>query len=615
MTLGSNLPIEVNNTPVEDMRNKIIITANNRDYRLDMEPFGITMDTPSSTILSMIAACVQEATGVDITEYTKVEKALNSQCIYVFPASPAGAENTERLTELDNDTRLDIYNVILSGCSHIWSKGKLQESVLNEVLDKLMVLAEHDPEFLARLTSYASTKLDSKDLKVLTVFANSLSDADGTPFFKGSKYSKPNLRVVSQVALMTDRAFDAKLVQRVVELANRKVKLGDTGRYKEGTHFSNGLKKAIIKYIRYREHNIKVLEGVVKVGLRKSFQNLYRAVHIAPTLEAASTLRWKQKKGDVKIAKSLYNFKDMTDLEIAEKIQKDKLSPTGVLGALGKKISPVVSAAILEQATPDQAVILRSLFDEQGILKDPEVMKVFETKIVSAKSTLDRVERLNTQVSEDVSRVLKAAKSTKRKEDLKGLKMKLFLHIDASSSLTSAIDAAKDLGAVFAECVHEPKTNFNWGYFNDIGRVLPLPQSFEKDAFHAALYSLRATGSTDCGALLKAASDFGATTHVFITDGGHNGGELEPRIKQAYDKCLFNVIIVPVGNYSSYLAERFKNAGVAVTELQPKAIKESALVTQAIATAVKGRLAVIEEIMSTPLLLKYPTYWGALPSA
>ena len=55
MTLGSNLPVEVINASVDDMRNKIIITANNRDYRLDMEPFDITMDTPSSTILGMIA--------------------------------------------------------------------------------------------------------------------------------------------------------------------------------------------------------------------------------------------------------------------------------------------------------------------------------------------------------------------------------------------------------------------------------------------------------------------------------------------------------------------------------------------------------------------------------
>jgi len=49
--------------------------------------------------------------------------------------------------------------------------------------------------------------------------------------------------------------------------------------------------------------------------------------------------------------------------EDAEKIRKEKLPPTGVIGALPDKISPVIAVSILEQASGNQAVILRELFD------------------------------------------------------------------------------------------------------------------------------------------------------------------------------------------------------------------------------------------------------------
>ena len=125
------------------------------------------------------------------------------------------------LAYLNDTERLKAAQAIIDGCSHLWSKGKLQQNRLTPVLENLMHLAENDPYFLAHFTSYAVTKLDSKDLKVAAVFANSLNDADGTPFSPGSDYTKPNLRLVSQAAIQ-HRSFDPKLVERLVEIANLK---------------------------------------------------------------------------------------------------------------------------------------------------------------------------------------------------------------------------------------------------------------------------------------------------------------------------------------------------------------------------------------------------------
>jgi hypothetical protein len=593
------------------IRGKIIVTANGEDWVLDMEPFGITVDSSNSEIMDSISAAVKEQLGRDISEHFKIEKALNSGNIYVYPASVAGV--SEMLSSLSNDARLKIYDRIIAGCTHIWSKNSLQEDKLNDVLSDFMILAEKDPEFLAKFTSYAVTKLDSKDLKVVTVFANSLSDADGTPFSPGSKYKKPNWRMVSQAALQTP-AFDAKLVSRVIDIANRKVKLGENGRFKEGTHFSRPLKKAITKYLRFREMNLKVLTGIKKVGLGKTYSSLYRMVHKSPSTEAASILGWDQKDGRKIEKKIFFDFKGLSDIQIAEKIRKEKLAPTGALGALPNKISPVIAAAILEQASGDQAVILRGMFDEQGLLKHKEVLDVFTAKVKTAKTALDRVERLNTEIAEPVSKALKTAKSEKRKADVGDLG-KIFLHIDSSSSLDCAIDLAKDLGATLAECVTNPKENFGWGHFGSTGTHLPNPKSFEKDAFHAALYNVRAYGNTDCVALYEYACANKFSTQVYITDGGHNVGDAHSRIEAIHAKGFKPdvVLIIKVGCYSSQLAMAFIRAGVAVTEMDPSALKESALVSQAVKTALKGREAIIEEIMSTPLL-KLPDWWESVSS-
>ena len=185
-----------------------------------------------------------------------------------------------KLSYLDDTTRYAAYKALTEGCMHLWSKNKLQQDKLQLVLEVFAQLAEKDPLFLAHFTSYAARKLDSKDLKVLSIFANSLSDADGTPFSTGSELTKPNWRMVSQAALLE---LDPKLVWRVSELANTKIKFGSKP---VATHYSRRLKRAIRKYIRYREANPKALNGIKKSGFTNIFIDLYRRSRIAPSIEA-----------------------------------------------------------------------------------------------------------------------------------------------------------------------------------------------------------------------------------------------------------------------------------------------------------------------------------------
>jgi hypothetical protein len=520
-----------------------------------------------------------------------------------------------KLSVMSDGDRYNVYQMLLNSAQHLWSKGKIQKDKLKEVLDVFIKLADDDPIFLAHFCSWAVKSSENKDLKVVSTFVNSLSDADGMPFVVSrdggkieysTKFKKPNFRLISQAAV---QELDPKLVLRVLEIANIKQSLGK--RYKDGTHLSRSLKNAVVKYIRFRENYTKALEGIKKVGLGKVFQDLYRCLHIAPSTEAAEILRWIQKDGrKIKKRKGL-DFKGLSDIEIAEKIRSEKISPLVALGALPDKLSPVIAIAILEQSTGNQAVILRSIFDSQGLLKNKEVLNLFEEKIKTAKTALDRVEKLNKEVDADVEKILKSAKADKRKEQVGDIG-KIFLHLDISGSMQNIVEYAKEHGAIFAECVKDPEKNFFWGTFNDRGTVLNRPTFFEKDAFMAALYGVHAGGGTNCLALYRHARSCGCDVDIYVTDQNHTTGIISNMIRDAGSKPKVSVII-DFGHLglNGRLAKELMANDIPVSIIKPEALKESALVAQAVKSAVKGSITVIDEIMEFPLL-KLPEWWSSI---
>ena len=551
-----------------------------------------------------------------------------------------------RLGYLDDAERLRAYEAITNGCMHLWSKGKLMDGNtcphcgqtapkeytnnrrcgsdpryqhetpdrLSPVLNLFAELAEKDPLFLAHFTGYAVQKLKAKDLQVVSTFINSLSDADGTPFSVGSSYLKPNWRIVSQAAL---QQLDPPAVLRVVRLANKKMPIGS--KRTVGTHMSKTLKTALRKYLRYREANPKMLMGARKAGMSEIMRNLYRIASILPSAEACRILNWKQREGcpgyGVERDKSVFDFAGLSDIQIAEKIRSEKLPPTGVLGALPDKITPVIAASILEQASGDQAIVLTEMFEDQGLLKNKEVRAVYQEKVKTAKTALDRVERIKSKMDKEVEDILKSAKSDKRKEDVGNLG-KVFLHLDVSGSMHDALRIATDRGATIAECIKNPEENFHWGTFNEAGKILDRPKTFEKDAFAHALYGVRAGGGTNCLALYREARRLGCDTDIYVTDEEHTGADLGQMIdhfRKAGVADPKKVVIIHVGSKPARLKSAFESKGIPVATLKPEQLAESALVTQAIRASLTGAPIVIEEIMGQGLL-SLPKWWESVAS-
>lgn len=519
-----------------------------------------------------------------------------------------------QLSYLNDADRLKAYNTITQGCKHLWSKNRLQKEKFFEIANTFIKLAKEDPIFLAHFTSYAIKHLDDKDMKVVATFFNALSDADGTPFIETdkmgntylSKYYKPNLRVISQSAV---QELNPKLLQRVVQLANIKTEYGDY--YGHGTHFPNSLKKAVKKYIKFRESNLKAIERIKNTGLGNIFKDLYRKLHIAPSTETAEILRWEQKDGRTIEKREALSFKGLQNKAIAEKIRKENISPLVALGALPEKISPVVAVAILEQATGNQALILHSMFEEQGLLRDKEVQKLFEERLSTAKDALDRVEKINSNINEEVKKVMDTFKSENRKKQMGDIG-KVYVHIDISPSMRDAVEFAKQRGAIIAECVQSPEENFFWGAFTENGYSIEKPEEFTQCAFQAALYGIRSGGrGTNCFACYQDARKKGCDVDIYITDQEHNSGNSLDYLIEKFGKPKAAVIINFGRGYNNTLYGHLVNNGIPTSVVDPSSLTESALVTQAIKSAITGASAVIDMIMGTPLLA-LPKWWDGV---
>lgn len=520
--------------------------------------------------------------------------------------------NNTTLPELSDDKRLQVFKMLTAACGHLYSKGQLQQDKFNIVAPVFAEITKHDPIFMAHFNVWTA-KNDNKDLKVLSTYFGALNDADGSPFFKGSKKNKPNLRQVSYSVLQT---FDPHIALRVNELAH--IKFGVPGLFNNATHFPTGLNTAFKKYLKYREANPEILQGARKAGLSEKLRQIYRLSHAAPSDEAAAILSWPQKDGRKIKLQKLPDFSKMSGDEIVKELESSKLSPQVALSVLPQdKITAKVAKVLLGNATGNQSLILYNWFAKNGFLEVAAIKSLFKDKAQTATTAVDRIDTLTRNSSAEDKKEMSQVRSIRRKtQSQSSLIGKLYMHIDKSSSMSGAIEFAKDKASVFAECVNDPGSNFRWGLFGTKGQELALPAGFTKEDFHSTLYGVRASdGSTDCIALYKNAREFGAEVDVYVTDQGHNVGNVQSRIEAFHSKNPSlpkpkAAVIVGFGANTS-LETSLKAVGIPTVSIKPEVLSESALVAQSIRNALVGELAVIEEIMETPLP-ELPKWWNQI---
>jgi len=74
----------------DDIRNKIFVTIDGRDWQKDLSEIGLTFDSSEDEIMEKLSPIIQEEFNQNISDSYKIRKAVNSQNIYAIPASVAG---------------------------------------------------------------------------------------------------------------------------------------------------------------------------------------------------------------------------------------------------------------------------------------------------------------------------------------------------------------------------------------------------------------------------------------------------------------------------------------------------------------------------------------------
>lgn len=520
------------------------------------------------------------------------------------------------LHEYSDSKRLAIYKMLTAACGHLYSKGKLQEEKFKDAAIIFADLAKNDPLFLAHFAAWAM-KQDGKDQKVLAVFFNALSDADGLPFFKGSELCKPNLRHVSHALL---QRMDVPLAVRIAELASTRFAV--QGILNDARHFPTALKTALRKYVLYREANSDMIKGIRNAGLGQKFKSLYRTVGLSPSDYAVGVFKWNQKDG--RRWKDLQNqddvlpdFENLSSKDIVDVLSKVKLSPLVALSVIPRdKITSAVAAALVGNCSGNQLIALYGWFADNGFLDVKAIRALFKDKVKDATTAVDRIDTLTRDAAVEDKDMMAEVRSDNRKAKAGTAKFgKIFMHIDTSGSMDKAIQFAKDKAAIFAECIEAPEKNFSWAAFTTSCRALPKPVNFRKEGFHQALYGVNANGGTDCFACYAEARKFGANIDIFVTDEGHNTMDFGERVKAYHQnnpkmEKPSAVVIVKFRTQDTCdkLERGFAANGIPVVVMSPESLSESALVAQSVSTAIKGELSTIDEIMGTPLP-SIPVWW------
>jgi len=330
-----------------------------------------------------------------------------------------------------------------------------------------------DNELAARWASWAFAQ-EHRDLKVALAAFMLVQSRAGEPVREDGEilFEDEDFRAVGEAMClrrMAGRDLSPRLLLRVGDLlrlpevaaVNRELGFGrsaraaPTGRYR----------KAVTKWLRHREHNPRMLQGLVKAGYRRTVMKLARRVGYKPLTPAFfETLRWKQKQAtdgrrSIAIGVELAaadTFAGLTEAEICARVVAERPSFKRIVGLLPAEIGltrAIVAAAVEAGCVSDaELVILTPTLEDLGLLHAGPI----------AERWLEATERAENQRAAHIATRVRSKATAERLEaaadealakavqaEQKGLRV--YVAVDKSGSMTGAIESAKRYLAQFLQ--------------------------------------------------------------------------------------------------------------------------------------------------------------------
>lgn len=403
-----------------------------------------------------------------------------------------------------------------------------------------------DNEFGAKWASYAF-KQDHRDLKVILTALMLVQSRKGDPVLENGEiiFHDDDFRDVGEAMIlhydkkgknflspkMILRIHDVLSLPEIAEI-NRQLGFGRSAR----KAFLGRWNKAVEKWLRYREENPQLLEGLVKNGYRKTVMQLARRVGYKPiSKKFFETLRWKQSQAkdgrrelaiDEKMA-AAETWEGLSEQEICNKIVNEKPNFKLVTSMVPKEIglSRAIVAATIEAGgfTDKDLIIFMPTLEELGLLNVQEIRERVDQAVKNAKdmraaNIVSRVKHQSTKekLQEAADTAVKAAVEKEMKN------MRVYVIVDVSGSMTNAITTAKVYIEKFLQAFPQDKLHIS--IFNTTGKEIKLKSSTAAGVRHA-FSGIRAGGGTDYGAGVRALQQYKPkddedSLFIFIGDEG-----------------------------------------------------------------------------------------------
>jgi hypothetical protein len=284
------------------------------------------------------------------------------------------------------------------------------------------------------------------------------------------------------------------------------------------------VKRLVESYLRTRESNWPKWERMV-VQHKASVRELYALLHIKP-LPSADLVLFKGFRPVGSLFADIAALKDMTPAEAAGTIMERKIPFLIARGAMGAKAKdPDVVLALMERMTPTELVTNTRYLEGVGVKTNPALRAAFEAGLTKAatskKATLKTTRAAESEFIEDEGLKAKLrGLQEKQLQALGGVDGNWLVLGDCSGSMTTAIEAARQIAATLARMV---KGNVHLIFFNTSPRYINATgKTYEE--LKKATRLITATGGTSIGCGLQYALDaqFDIDGIAVVSDGGEN---------------------------------------------------------------------------------------------
>ncbi|HEX2915194.1 MAG TPA: vWA domain-containing protein [Chloroflexia bacterium] len=446
------------------------------------------------------------------------------------------------MTATERDVRVQILNSFLT----------TPHRKLEELAPLHAEALEQDPLFYSRLALWYFEKGEVRDHKALFV-AHLLT----------SPYAE--FREAGWVLLQSLAPFE---VARVLDHAKRVI--GKTPRV---------LKSAVTHYLKTRENNIRQFDGAA-IRARNDLKHLYASLRLKPGERAQSILFEEKPPEDSPLAALKLLAKAESAEEQARLILEHKIPYTTAIGAI-KQISPAVLVALIESMSPQEVINNLAALKRRGALDHREVKALIDAKLEAA-ATDKRVSSMKAKKAIEVADLDAETERTlvevtdRRVADKVEIRRPTTLFVDKSSSMTRAIEVAKQLAALASAVM---TAEFKVYAFDTAAfEVKPAVKSGKRPAlsdWEAAFKFIKASGSTSIGAPLPKMIKERVYVEqiVLVTDEGENTTPFFPEAWEEYVKEMKvapSVIIIQVDGSNDYFYRRLVERGIEVVRYEFK---------------------------------------------